>query len=182
MTYIGSWSLVSIHLLAGRTTALDALRCMGTNAHKQSQPSQQKPACSQQSRTCWSFARGCEACAAICCGCDLWEPITQDTKQIFCPSEKKSKAENTKYNDFRKVVVFNSIVSLSQRTLTMFAGVVALGCQHLAMLALVMECYNSYKHRVFNQGIIDIQEWKLDQFFFVCWQWQRHLKSCRSLL
>ena len=60
------------------------------------------------------------------------------------------------------------IVSLSQRTLTMFAGVVALGCQHLAMLALVMECYNSYKHRVFNQGIIDIQEWKLDQFFFVC--------------
>ena len=45
-------SLVSIHVLAGRTTALDALRCMATKAHKQSQPSQQKPASSQQSRTC----------------------------------------------------------------------------------------------------------------------------------
>ena len=45
-------SLVSIHVLAGRTTALDALRCMDTNDHRQSQPSQQEPASSQQSRTC----------------------------------------------------------------------------------------------------------------------------------
>ena len=64
-------SLVSIHVLAGRTTALDASRCMDTNAHKHSQPSQQKPASSQQSRTCWTFARVCEACAAIFCDCDL---------------------------------------------------------------------------------------------------------------
>ena len=64
-----------------------------------------KPATSQQSRTCWTFARGCEACAAICCDCDLWKPITQDTKKIFCPPEKKSKAKNEKYNnDFRKVI------------------------------------------------------------------------------
>ena len=45
-------SLVSIHVLAGRTTARDASRCMDTNDHKRSQPSQQKPASSQQSRTC----------------------------------------------------------------------------------------------------------------------------------
>ena len=36
---------VSIHELAGRTTTLDVSQCMGTTAHKQSQPSQQKPAC-----------------------------------------------------------------------------------------------------------------------------------------
>ena len=45
-------SLVSIHVLAGRTTARDASRCMDTNDHKRSQPSQQKHASSQQSRTC----------------------------------------------------------------------------------------------------------------------------------
>ena len=38
-------SLVSIHVLAGRTTAFDASRCMDTNDHNQSQHS-------QQSRTC----------------------------------------------------------------------------------------------------------------------------------
>ena len=50
-------SLVSIHVLAGRTTMSDASRCMDTNNQKRSQPSQQKPATSQQSRTCWNFAR-----------------------------------------------------------------------------------------------------------------------------
>ena len=44
-------------MLAGRTTARDAFRCMDTNDHNWSQPSQQKPATSQQSRTCWTFAR-----------------------------------------------------------------------------------------------------------------------------
>ena len=53
VTYIiGMLSLVSIHVLAGRATARDASRCMDTNDHKRSQPSQQKPASSQQSRTC----------------------------------------------------------------------------------------------------------------------------------
>ena len=47
-----SLSLVSIHVLVGRTTARDASRCMDTNDHNQSQPSQQKHASSQQSRTC----------------------------------------------------------------------------------------------------------------------------------
>ena len=37
-------SLVSIHVLAGCTTARDASRRMDTNDHKRSQPSQQKPA------------------------------------------------------------------------------------------------------------------------------------------
>ena len=40
--------MVSIHVLAGRTKALDAFRCMDTNAHKQSQPLQQKAASSQK--------------------------------------------------------------------------------------------------------------------------------------
>ena len=65
---------------------------MDTNDHKRSQPSQQKPASSQQSRTCLTFAR---ACAAICYGCDLQKPTTQG-KKIFCPSKKKSKAKNKK--------------------------------------------------------------------------------------
>ena len=59
-------SLVFIHVLAGCTTTLDASRCMGTNDHKQSQPSQQKPASSQQSPTCWTFARLEPRCAVTC--------------------------------------------------------------------------------------------------------------------
>ena len=46
----GSWyddsiilRLVSRHALAGGTTAIDVSLCMDINAHKQSQPSQQKP-------------------------------------------------------------------------------------------------------------------------------------------
>ena len=41
----------------------------------------------------WNF---CKACAAICCDCDLWEPIMQVTKD-FVSSEKKqsSKQKNT---------------------------------------------------------------------------------------
>ena len=34
-------------MLAGRTATLNASQCMDTNAHKQSQPSQQKPASSR---------------------------------------------------------------------------------------------------------------------------------------
>ena len=88
-------------------------RCLSiycTNAHKQCQPSQQKPASSQKSRTCWTFTRGCEAWAAICCDCNQWKPRTQCTKQkIFSNLPKKSKAKKNFYsNDFRKVVIYNS--------------------------------------------------------------------------
>ena len=75
-------SLVSIHVLAGRTTALDTSRCMDTNDHKRSQPSQQKPASSQQSRTCSTFAR-----LVLPMRCDLWKLVTQDKKR-FSPSKK----------------------------------------------------------------------------------------------
>ena len=78
------------------------LSIYGHQSHKQFQPSQQKPACSQQSCTCWSFARGC-------CGGDLWEPITQDTKNIFCPPEKKSKAK-----DKNIATTFGKSLSLTQ--------------------------------------------------------------------
>ena len=44
-------------MLAERKTALDAPQCMDTYDHKRFQPSQQKPASSQQSRTCRTFAR-----------------------------------------------------------------------------------------------------------------------------
>ena len=49
---VSMYRLVFIHVLAERTAALDASRYMGTNVHKQSQLSQQKPVCLHQSRTC----------------------------------------------------------------------------------------------------------------------------------
>ena len=96
-------------MLAGRTTAVDAFRYTGTNAYKQSQPSQQKPAFSQQSHTFWTFARRREACVAICCDYNLYKSRTQYTKYIFCPSEKKSNPKKLFYNNFRKVVIYSSI-------------------------------------------------------------------------
>ena len=51
----------------------------------------------------------CEVCAAMCCDCDLWKPIMQETKR-FSVLRKKSKAQNKNSNrDFRKVVVSGSI-------------------------------------------------------------------------
>ena len=83
---------------------LDVSRCMSTNDHKQSLPSQQKPACSQLSRTCWNFARACDA---ICCDCDLCEPITQirdalgkhlwrRIQKYFLSSKKKEQSSEQK--------------------------------------------------------------------------------------
>ena len=40
------------------------------------------------------FARACEACAAICCDCDLWKPTTQETDNNFRSPKKKSKAKD----------------------------------------------------------------------------------------
>ena len=51
----------------------------------------------KKSRACWTFARGCEACAAICCDCNLWKPRTQYTEKIFCLSIKKSKVKELFY-------------------------------------------------------------------------------------
>ena len=52
----------------------------------------------------------CEACAAMRCGCNLCKPRTQYTKNIFWPPEERSKTEEQFYNDdFRKVVIYNSI-------------------------------------------------------------------------
>ena len=87
--------LVSIHVLAGHTTVLNALRCMNTNSHKRSQPSQQKPASSQQSRTCWTFARACEVCGAICCDCDYRNQQRKKQKR-FSVLRKKGAMPNTK--------------------------------------------------------------------------------------
>ena len=64
---ISSYGLVSIHVFAGRTTVLDASRCMDTNNHKRSQPLQQKPASSQQPHTCWTFVRPVPRYAVILC-------------------------------------------------------------------------------------------------------------------
>ena len=57
-----------MYVLAERTTALDASRCMDTNDHNQSQPSQQN------------------------CDCDLSKPTTQKAKKKFFLN-KKSKAK-----------------------------------------------------------------------------------------
>ena len=67
------------------------------------------------------FARGCEACAAICCDCDLWKPITQNTKK-FLFSEKRARLRTKKYNnDFRKVGISNSNTKDLAINLTMIA-------------------------------------------------------------
>ena len=51
----------------------------------------------------------CETCAAI--WCDLWKPKTQDTKWFSVLQKKRVKLKTKKYNnDFRKVVIFNSIL------------------------------------------------------------------------
>ena len=95
--------MVSIHVLAGGTAALDAGRYIGNNAHKQSRLSHQKCACVQQNRACWTFARGC-------CYCNLWKPRTQYTESMFIPSgKKKNKTKELFYNNnFRKFIIYNS--------------------------------------------------------------------------
>ena len=82
--------LVSIHVLAWHTMALDVSWCMGTNDHKQSSLHNKSLRARNKGRTCWTFAREYEGCAAICCDCDLWEPITQDTKD-FLSFEKRAR-------------------------------------------------------------------------------------------
>ena len=86
--------LVSIHVLAGRTTMRDASRCIDTNDHTRSQPSQQKPATSQQCRTCWTFAMACDSCAANMLW--LWSIETNNArnKKDFLLSEKKELSQN----------------------------------------------------------------------------------------
>ena len=54
----------------------------------------------------------CKTCAAICCDCDLWEPITKETKRfsVLRKKEQEQSSKQKKYNsDFRKVVISNSI-------------------------------------------------------------------------
>ena len=44
----------------------------------------------------------CEACAAICCYCNIWELIIQDTKKIFCPLKKRAKLKTKAITAFGK--------------------------------------------------------------------------------
>ena len=88
-------------MLAGRTTALDALRC------SQAIPTFAIKTCVLAKKS--HMFNICEACAAMCCDCDLWEPITQD-KRDFLSFKKKSQGQNKKYNNnFRKVVISRAI-------------------------------------------------------------------------
>ena len=43
----------------------------------------------------------CEACVAICCDCDLWSPIIQDTKRFSVLRKKRAKLK-TKNTTFEK--------------------------------------------------------------------------------
>ena len=88
-------------MLAGRTTALDASRCMDTDDHKRSQPSQQKPA----ARNKVAHVEGLRGLA---------RPVTviyrnqqrKKTKNIFCLPKKKEQSQQQNNNDdFRKVVI-----------------------------------------------------------------------------
>ena len=94
---------------AGRTTEVDAARYIGTNTHKQSQPSQQKPASSLQSRTRCTVGRGCEAWAAICCDCNLWKLWKQYTAKFSVFRKKDQDQKLFCNNDFRTVIIYNSI-------------------------------------------------------------------------
>ena len=100
-------------MLAGRTSTPDASRCMDTNDHKRSQPSQQKPASSQQSCSCWTFAR---ACVAICCDCDLEKLTTQEKNYFLSSGKKRTKQKTRKINDyFWKVVISDKIKKNKKR-------------------------------------------------------------------
>ena len=88
-----SLSLVSIHVLAGRTTTRDASRFIGTNDHKRSQPSQRKPASSLQSRTCWISARLVPRYAVTV----IYRNQQHNKQKRFSDfRKKKSKAKNKK--------------------------------------------------------------------------------------
>ena len=89
-------------MLAECTAVLDASRCMDTNSHKQSQPSQQKPARSQHVELLRGLARPVPryAVTVIC------RNQQQKTKKIFCPPKKRAKLKTKKDNEnFRKVVI-----------------------------------------------------------------------------
>ena len=49
----------------------------------------------------------CEACAAICCYCDLWEPITQDTKRFSVPRKKRARLKTKNITTFGKALFVN---------------------------------------------------------------------------
>ena len=96
------------HTCVSRTHS--GTRCLSMYGHHCSQPI---PALAI--KTCVLATKShmlnfCEACAAMCCDCDLLEPITQGTTRFSVLRKKKSKAKNKKCNnDFQKVVIFNSI-------------------------------------------------------------------------
>ena len=89
--------LVSIHVLARRTAALDVFRYMDTIAHKQI-PALATQACVLTSKShMLNFFGGCEACAPVGCDCDLWEPRIKGLKNIFCP-EVRAKPKKQFHN------------------------------------------------------------------------------------
>ena len=95
-----------MHVLAARTTALDVSQCLDTNAHKQSQSSQQKPASSQQSRTCWTFARPVPQYAVTV----IYRNQQHKKQKSFSVFRKKRAKPKKKNNDdFQKVVIYNKM-------------------------------------------------------------------------
>ena len=77
------------------------------------QRSQTIPACLHKSSKCWTFARCCEACAAICCNMLWLQPMETENagcRKDFLHSGKKSMTKEWFHNnDFRDVAVYNSI-------------------------------------------------------------------------
>ena len=88
--------------------ALDVSRCMDRHHCSQAIPAFATKPCVLAAKS--YRLNFCEACAVICCDCDLWEPITQDTKRFSVLRKKRAKLNTKKYDhDFQKVVIFNSI-------------------------------------------------------------------------
>ena len=87
--------LVSIHMLARGTAALDAFRHWTPMLLNNPSLRNKSLHASIKVAHVELFQRGCEVCAAMRCDCDLWKPRTQDTK-IFSVFRKKEQNQGTR--------------------------------------------------------------------------------------
>ena len=92
--WVQTLSLVSIHVLAGRTTARDASRCMDTNDHSL----RNKSLRARNKVAHVELLRGLVLRYAV-----IYRNQQRKKKKISCPPEKKSKAKNN--DNVRKVVI-----------------------------------------------------------------------------
>ena len=92
-------------MLTGLTTALNVWTPMLT-----SNPSHRNKGC--ELATMLHMLNFCEACATICCDCDLWEPIKQVTKKISVLQKKvQSSKQKNVTTTFGKSLFYSLLVT-----------------------------------------------------------------------